>query len=91
MMAKGTIWSIESIKNQLVITFEVIVAYSMIGLGLIWLGLMMCYGVIMDNIQQCYDYLFKRKINIQTAIIIDSILSYSKNWSKNINEKVVWL
>ena len=34
--------------------------------------------------------LIQRKINIQTAVIIDSILSYSKNWSKNINEKVVW-
>ena len=34
--------------------------------------------------------LIQRKINIQTAIIIDSILSYSKNWSKDINEKVVW-
>ena len=34
----------------------------MIGLGLIWLGLMMCYGVIMDNIQQCYAYLFKKEL-----------------------------
>ena len=34
--------------------------------------------------------LIQRKINIQTAIIIDSILSYSKNWSKDISEKVVW-
>ena len=34
--------------------------------------------------------LIQRKINIQTAIIIDSTLSYSKNWSKDINEKVVW-
>jgi hypothetical protein len=34
--------------------------------------------------------LIQRKINIQTAIILDSILSYSKNWSKAINERVVW-
>jgi len=34
--------------------------------------------------------LIQRKINIQTAIILDSILSYSKNWSKDISERVVW-
>ncbi len=34
--------------------------------------------------------LLQRKINIQTAIILDSVLSYSKNWSKDISEKVVW-
>src|SRR6056300_472161 len=62
MMAKGTIWSIESIKNRLVITFEAIVAYSMITLGAIWLGLMMFYSYIMDNILQCYDYFFKGKL-----------------------------
>ena len=33
--------------------------------------------------------LIQKRINIQTAIIIDSILSYSKNWSKTINERVV--
>ena len=34
--------------------------------------------------------LLQRKINIQSAIILDSVLSYSKNWSKDIKEKVVW-
>ena len=34
--------------------------------------------------------LLQRKINIQSAIILDSVLSYSKNWSKDISEKVVW-
>ena len=34
--------------------------------------------------------LLQRKINIQSAIILDSVLSYSKNWSKDITEKVVW-
>ena len=32
--------------------------------------------------------LIQRKINIQTAIILDSILSYSKNWSKDIDKYI---
>ena len=32
----------------------------------------------------------QRKIHIQTTIILDSILSFSKVWNKEINEKVVW-
>ena len=32
----------------------------------------------------------QRKIHIQTTIILDSILSFSKIWDKEINEKVVW-
>jgi hypothetical protein len=34
--------------------------------------------------------LIQRKINIQTAIILDSVLSFSKVWDKEITEKVVW-
>ena len=34
--------------------------------------------------------LIQGKINIQTAIIYDSILSFGKVWSKEINEKVIW-
>ena len=32
----------------------------------------------------------QRKIHIQTTIILDSILSFSKVWDKEITEKVVW-
>ena len=32
----------------------------------------------------------QRKIYIQTTIILDSILSFSKVWDKEISEKVVW-
>ena len=32
----------------------------------------------------------QRKIHIQTTIILDSILSFSKVWNKEINEKVIW-
>ena len=35
-------------------------------------------------------FLIQKKINIQTAIILNSIISYSKNWSKTINERVIW-
>jgi len=34
--------------------------------------------------------LLQRKINIQSAIILDSVFLYSKNWSKDITEKIVW-
>ena len=32
----------------------------------------------------------QRKIHIQTTIILDAILSFSKIWDKEISEKVVW-
>ena len=32
----------------------------------------------------------QRKIHIQTTIILDSVLSFSKVWNKEITEKVVW-
>ena len=57
----------------------------------LWIfGLMMAFSYLADNIHQFCVYLYKGKINIQTAIILDSILSYSKNWSKDISERVVW-
>ena len=31
----------------------------------------------------------QKRINIQTTVILDSVLSFSKVWSKEINEKVV--
>ena len=34
--------------------------------------------------------LIQRRIHIQTAVIINSVLSFSKAWDKEINEKVVW-
>ena len=32
----------------------------------------------------------QRRIHIQTTIILDSVLSFSKVWNKEITEKVVW-
>ena len=32
----------------------------------------------------------QKRINIQTTVILDSVLSFSKVWSKDIDEKVVW-
>jgi len=34
--------------------------------------------------------LIQGKIHVQTAIILDTVLSFSKGWNNNINEKVVW-
>src|SRR6056300_1393757 len=51
----------ENIKKVVLITFETIVYWSMITLGLIILGLMMFFALLMDNIQDFYSYLFKGK------------------------------
>ena len=34
--------------------------------------------------------LIQKKINYQTAVVFDHILSYSKNWNMGIKEKVIW-
>ena len=34
--------------------------------------------------------LIQKKIHLQTAIILDTVLSFSKAWNKDIGEKVVW-
>lgn len=34
--------------------------------------------------------LIQKKIHLQTAIILDTVLSYSKVWNKEIDEKIVW-
>ena len=34
--------------------------------------------------------LLRKKIHLQTAIILDTVLSFSKVWDKEITEKVVW-
>ena len=35
-------------------------------------------------------YLFSKKINIETLIILDDILKFSKRLNKNIKETVIW-
>jgi hypothetical protein len=34
--------------------------------------------------------LLRKKIDLQTTVILDTILSFSKVWDKKIEEKVVW-
>jgi len=34
--------------------------------------------------------LIQKKLSLQTAIVFDHFLSFSKNWTKEITEKVVW-
>ena len=34
--------------------------------------------------------LLRKKIHLQTAIILDTVLSFSKIWDKKIEEKIVW-
>jgi hypothetical protein len=34
--------------------------------------------------------LLQKKLSIQTAIVLNEVLSFVKNWNKQIEEKVVW-
>ena len=34
--------------------------------------------------------LIQKKISYQTAIVLDHVLAFAKNWNKEITEKVVW-
>ena len=34
--------------------------------------------------------LIQRKISFQTAVVLDHFLNFTKNWDKEITEKVVW-
>ena len=49
-------------------------------------------GLLVHNGQhpRLLRLLIQRKIHIQTAVILDSILSFSKVWNKDIEEKIVW-
>jgi len=49
-------------------------------------------GFLVDSGQhpRVLRLLLRKKIHLQTAIILDSILSFSKVWDKEITEKVVW-
>ena len=91
MMAKGTIWSLKSIKTQLDTIFRN--DCSSLADRFSTLGIRFNDGLLVSGGQHppVLRLLIQRKINIQTAIILDSILSYSKNWSKDISERVVWL
>ena len=49
-------------------------------------------GLLVHNGQhpRLLRLLLQKKIRIQTAVVLDNILSYCKNWSKEIKERVVW-
>ena len=34
--------------------------------------------------------LLSKKISLQTILILDTVLSFTKDWNKNIKEKIVW-
>ena len=48
------------------------------------------FGVFNGQHPRVLRLLIQKKIHIQTAIVLDAILSFSKVWNKEINEKVVW-
>mgnify|MGYP001460704933 CR=1 FL=1 len=48
------------------------------------------FSVDMGQHPRVLRLLLARKINFETAIILDKHLSFIKNWDKEITEKVVW-
>ena len=48
------------------------------------------FNVVSGQHPRILRLLLRKKIHLQTAIILDSILSFSKVWDKEITEKVVW-
>lgn len=47
-------------------------------------------GVFGGQHPRLLQLLLQRKIGIQTCLVLDNFVSYSKNWDKEIVEKVVW-
>lgn len=48
------------------------------------------FSVVAGQHPRVLRLLLQKKIHIQTAIILDSVLSFSKVWDKEIDERVVW-
>lgn len=48
------------------------------------------FNVLNGQHPRVLQLLIQKKINYQTAIILDYFLAFSKNWDKKIKEKVVW-
>ena len=48
------------------------------------------FGVHNGQHPRALRLLIQKKIHFQTAFIMDSIISFSKDWNNNIEEKVVW-
>lgn len=48
------------------------------------------FDVVSGQHPRILRLLLRKRIHLQTAIILDTILSFSKVWDKEIEEKVVW-
>ena len=48
------------------------------------------FNVVSGQHPRILRLLLRKKIHLQTAIILDTTLSFSKVWDKEITEKVVW-
>ena len=48
------------------------------------------FSVHMGQHPRILRLLLARKINFETAIILDKHLSFIKNWDKEIDENIVW-
>jgi hypothetical protein len=48
------------------------------------------FDVVSGQHPRILRLLLRKKIHLQTTVILDTILSFSKVWDKEIEEKVVW-
>src|SRR6056300_1101924 len=61
MMVKNSFWRTENIMEHLRTILNLIVYYMFLSVAGVIFLLMMVYCVIMDNIHDSYNYLFKRR------------------------------
>ena len=90
MMVETFIWIIKNVKRHLPTILNKIVELLLVTLaGVIFLLMM---GFIPPNGQhpRVLRLLIQRKISHQTAVVLDHFLGFTKNWDKEITEKVVW-
>jgi hypothetical protein len=48
------------------------------------------FGVFGGQHPKFFQLVLSKKISYETAVVFNKILQYSKQWDKQINEKVVW-
>ena len=90
MMVETFIWIIKNVKRHLPTILNKIAELLLVTLA----GVVFLFndGFIPPDGQhpRVLRLLIQRKISYQTAVVLDHFLGFTKNWDKEITEKVVW-
>ena len=83
---------IKNIKKICVGKTLIVITHDNIGNDFSNRGISFDGGFLCNNGQhpRLLRLLIQKKLSLQTAIVLDHFLSFSKNWTKEITEKVVW-